>query len=203
MTYVDNLDELIIALDLDQRRPLLLGIDGRPCSGKSTLADMLAEKLDADSIFLDDFFIPQQDWPKDIKPAFPFPYFHNEQFVNSIKDLSQGQVFSYSPFDWSSKKLSSTRSVDPKKPIIVEGVSVLREELSSCYFKKIFVISDRSSELEAISKREGKALALWFDLYLPSVDIYWQTKPWKRADILYAGRGVKDKNQIDMKIQIG
>ncbi len=68
--------------------------------------------------------------------------------------------------------------------------SILREELSSCYFKKIFVISDQSSELEAIAKREGSVTNLWRNLYLPSVEIYWQKKPWERADILYAGRGL-------------
>lgn len=70
MEYIDNFEELLTQLSLTRARPLLIGIDGRPCSGKSTLADKLVEEIKADAMFLDDFFIPQTEWPQDIKPAF-------------------------------------------------------------------------------------------------------------------------------------
>jgi hypothetical protein len=116
--------------------------------------------------------------------------------------LSQGQVFRYRAFDWVIKGLGDMRTVDPMKNIIiVEGVSVLCEQLVSCFYRKIFVVSDRTNEFDAIAERENQeGLMHWKQLYLPSVELYWQTRPWERADILYAGRGMDSKEQIEQVI---
>lgn len=197
MDHVDNFEELMTCLSLTQKRPLLIGIDGRPCSGKSTLADKLVDEIGADAIFLDDFFIPQAEWPKDIKPAFPFPFFLYQEFVQGVMVLSHGQIFRYGAFDWVTKGLGDERVIDPTNIIIVEGVSVLCKQLVSCFDYKIFVVSDRTNEFDAIAERENQeGLINWKQLYLPSVELYWKTKPWERADFLYAGRGVSEKSFI-------
>lgn len=190
MIRIDNMDELLERLEITQNRPLLIGIDGRPCSGKSTLADSLKEKLNAEVLFLDDFFISQSEWPNNISPTFPFPYFRYTEFLQGVLRLAKEKTFEYQPYDWETNKLGKIRIVHPKNIIIVEGVSVLCEHLAPCYHKKIFVMSNESSELEAISQRENNNIKAWNELYLPSVDIYWRTKPWERADILYSGRGL-------------
>ena len=61
MIRLDNFDALLTSLELTEHRPLLIGIDGRPCSGKSTLTDLLIKELQAEGLFLDDFFIPQTE----------------------------------------------------------------------------------------------------------------------------------------------
>lgn len=190
MIKIDNFNELLASLELTDNRPLLIGIDGRPCSGKSTLADMLIEELFAEGLFLDDFFIPQEEWPNPISPAFPFPYFRYKEFLQGVCELAKGMLFEYQPYDWHANKLGETRIIDPKNIIIVEGVSVLCKQLVPCFHKKILVVSNKSNEFEAIGQREKNNIKIWNELYLPSVDIYWQTNPHERADILYAGRGL-------------
>lgn len=198
MIYLDSVNDLLVNLHIGNKRPFLIAIDGRPCSGKSTLADQLIESLNAEAIFLDDFFIPPQSWPVDIKPAFPFPYFRNDEFILGIKTLAHGEIFEYRVFDWTTQRIEQKKIVDPKNIIIVEGVSVLSEQLYRNFQKKIFVVSDKDSEFEAISQRENrKNLETWKSLYLPSVDIYWQTKPWEHADILFAGRGINSAEEIN------
>ena len=81
---IDSLNELVTYLK-PQKMPWLIGIDGRPCSGKSTLTDQLIDALNAEAMFLDDFFIPQEHWPKNIKPGYPFPYFRFDEFVRGVK----------------------------------------------------------------------------------------------------------------------
>ena len=39
MVSLDNINDLLENLKITNKRPLLIGIDGRPCSGKSALAD--------------------------------------------------------------------------------------------------------------------------------------------------------------------
>jgi ABC-type hemin transport system ATPase subunit len=41
MVILNNYEDLIVKLDLTNQRSLLIGIDGRPCAGKSTLAGKL------------------------------------------------------------------------------------------------------------------------------------------------------------------
>ncbi len=189
--FITNFQSLLNELlPLPKQRPLLIAIDGRPCSGKTTLTMKLAEALDAQAIYLDEFFIPQEQWPKNAKPAFPFFYFRYNEFIGGIKTLAQGKPFHYFAYDWEQNCLSSKPTdVVPDKIVLVEGVSTLNPELVNLYFKKIWVVSDPKTELEAIALREGeKHMDLWKKYYIPSVDIYCLSKPWERADILYAGR---------------
>ncbi len=190
---INSFQSLLNELEpLAQYRPLLIGIDGRPCAGKTTLTMELADALNAQTIYLDEFFIPQKLWPKDAKPAFPFFYFRYNEFLEGVKTLAQGRPFHYFSHDWDKNGLSAEPTIiTPDKVIIVEGVSALNPELVDLYFKKIWVASDRKNERAAVITRDGeKNILLWQKFYIPSIDLYCLSKPWERADILYAGRGV-------------
>jgi uridine kinase len=190
---ITNFQSLLNELEpLPQHRPLIIGIDGRPCAGKSTLTIKLAEALNAQIIYLDEFFIPQKLWPKDAKPAFPFFYFRYSEFLEGVKALAQGKTFRYFSHDWDNNDLSAEPTIiTPDKVIIVEGVSALNPELVPVYFKKIWVASNLKNERSAVIIRDGeKNIDLWQRYYIPSIDIYCLSKPSERADIIYAGRGV-------------
>lgn len=189
---VNTLKSLLSALlPFPHKRPLLIALDGRPCSGKTTLARELEKVLDAQVLYLDEFFIPPSQWPQNKTPRFPFFYFRYEEFVKGITLLAAGRPFSYFKYDPEIAGLSSELTViNPDKIILVEGVSTLNPELVDLYFKKIWIISDLKTEFDAIVEREGeKHIDLWKNYYLPSIDVYCSSKPWLRADILYAGRG--------------
>lgn len=202
LLYTNNFHQLMEALScLPNKKLILIGIDGRPGSGKTTVAMQLEEALHAESIYLDEFFIPQKQWPKDAKPQFPFFYFRYQEFIDGVKALAAGKPFIYFPagkpfiyfpYDWENDGLSKqAKVIKPEGIIVVEGVSVLNSELALLYDKKIWVDSDRNSEFAAITQRENeKNLDLWKNIYLPSVDLYCLQRPWERVDIIYAGRGI-------------
>ncbi|GMU19841.1 MAG: hypothetical protein AMXMBFR12_10320 [Candidatus Babeliales bacterium] len=202
--YIDNLSTLLQALSTVQKKqPLLIGIDGRPGSGKTTVAIKLEEALHAQAIYLDEFFIPQEQWPKDAKPQFPFFYFRYQEFVEGVKALASGKPFSYFTYDWETNGLSKqVKVINPEGIIIVEGVSALNAELAPLYDKRIWVASDHTSEFAAIASRENeKNLDLWKNIYLPSVEIYCKQKPWQQADIIYAGRGIESQEQLEKALK--
>ena len=189
--HVRSYPELIILLShLPSKKPMLIGIDGRPGSGKTTLVVQLEQTLKAQTIYLDEFFIPQRAWPQDQSPRFPFFYFRYEEFVNGIKALANGKPFTYHAYDGQTDSPSATSiTIQPKGIIIVEGVSALNAELAPLYHTKIWVESDRTTELAALKKRElAKNWDIWHNVYLPSIEIYCMQKPWERADIIYQGR---------------
>lgn len=188
-----NIDQLIQSLSSLSLRPFaLVGIDGRPGSGKTILITQLEQSLTFKTIYIDEFFIPQREWPHNQSPRFPFFYFKYEELINGIKALVAGKTFTYHPYDWQTDTPSITpTTIEPKGLIIVEGTSALNAELASLYHKKIWVESDRTSELAALQKREnGNNWDVWQNIYLPSVEIYCLQKPWERADIIYEGRGI-------------
>lgn len=198
--FINTIDSLVEHINhkIINQRSFLIGIDGRPGSGKTTLAMELEKKFNAQTMYLDEFFIPQRLWPQDQTPRFPFFYFRYKEFLDGIKALAAGKLFSYYAYDFQSDDLSKERTaIKPEGIIIVEGVSALNAEIINLYDIKIWVATDVQSENAALIQREsGKNLELWQKIYLPSVDIYIQSEPWKRADIIYAGRGVTSKKDL-------
>jgi hypothetical protein len=173
----------------------MIAIDGRPCAGKSDLAKKMECALGAQCVYLDEFVLPQSRWPRDITPSFPFPYMRYAEFVEGIQTLAQGAAFSYFPFDWESGELSKkARVIESSGVILVEGVSTLNPVLLKCFDKAIFVVGEPQTEITALALREGGSLPpAWTELYLPSVDIYFRTRPWERAEMILAGRGVSSQ----------
>src|SRR5262245_24052668 len=118
----------------------LLAVDGLPCSGKSTLVERLRERIRIESLQLDEFVLPEKDWPGRMKPAFPFEYIRYDEFLKSVEALASTGECSFRPFDWNSLSISDKmRTVTVKKPVVVEGVSALNPALHSCYTIGIFV----------------------------------------------------------------
>jgi hypothetical protein len=172
--------------------PSLLAIDGLPCSGKSTLAEMLRATLGATCIALDEFVLPKRDWPWDISPAFPFAYIRYGEFVSAIRSLAARGECSFTPFDWNTRDLAGARRiVTIESPVIVEGVSSLNPALRDLFDVGVFVDSDRATTLQAaLDRGVGLWEREWRELFLPSVDLYMGTNPRSRADLLVSGRGV-------------
>ena len=173
-------------------QPPLIAIDGLPCSGKSTAAKRLVQQLGLECVYLDEFVIPEQDWPSKDNPAFPFEYIRYNEFLDTVRALSSTGQCSYYPFDWTTYSISpNKRSVRMASPVIIEGVSSLNVHVCHLYGLKIFVESDRKTILEAAIRRgHGKWDKEWRELFMPSADLYMRTDPERRADLIIPGRGM-------------
>lgn len=170
--------------------PCLIGIDGLPCSGKTTLVAAIEQARDVDCIYLDEFVLPESDWPSHDRPAFPFEYIRYAEFIAAVQTLAATGTCRFAPYDWASGSASAVeRIVTLDKPVIVEGVSALVDDLAGLYDLRIFVDSDRASVLPvALARGAGKWAEEWAELFLPSADLYMQTDPAGRADIIVPGR---------------
>jgi uridine kinase len=172
--------------------PPLIAIDGLPCSGKSTLADTLETAHGLGYLGLDEFVLPEREWPSR-RPAFPFVHVRYQEFMDAVRTLAATGRCDYAPFDWDTYEVSPQRkTVCHDKPVVVEGVSTLHPELTPLYGLRIFVDSDRASTFAAAMARDnGVWRDAWRELFLPSVDIYMQSRPERRADVIVPGRGAR------------
>ncbi|RYE53389.1 MAG: hypothetical protein EOP20_13470, partial [Hyphomicrobiales bacterium] len=169
----------------------LVGVDGLPVSGKSTLADRLVKEFGAEIIYLDDFVLPQDEWQNSTQPGFPFPYIRHEAFFAAVETLVATGACRYQLYDWESGALGPWKEVRlGEKLVVVEGVSALAERLAPRYDLKIWVDSDPTTTLSAsLARGVGAWERQWRELFMPSVEAYLQTRPKDRADIILAGRG--------------
>ena len=170
----------------------LVGIDGLPVSGKSTLADRLIAEFGAQVIYLDDFVLPPDEWPAPIRPDFPFPYIRHEAFFSAVEALALHGRCLYQLYDWHSGALGPWKEVRlGQNLVVIEGVSALSARLVPLYDLRVWVESDASTALTAsLARGVGGWESQWRDLFMPSVEIYLQTVPKERADLIVAGRGV-------------
>jgi uridine kinase len=185
------MDELVALAGAQTRG--LIAIDGLPASGKTTLATRLTMQYRLESICLDDFLLPQSQWPSQTQPAFPFEFARYGEFMSAVRTLATTGQCSYLPFDWALLRISDRpRTVRADRPVLIEGVSALHPDLCGLYTLKIFVDSDRSTTHQAAKLR---GLGLWIEpwerLFLPSSDIYMKSNPVERADVVVPGRGVE------------
>jgi uridine kinase len=172
--------------------PPLIGIDGLPVSGKSTLAERLVSELGLECIYLDDFVLPEAEWRGTAAPAFPFEYIRYEEFLHSVRELAATGTCRYRAYDWASGAVSTTeREVTLRLPVVIEGVSALNPDIADLYGLKIFVESNATSTLQAsLDRGVGGWEREWRELFMPSVELYMKTDPRGRADLLAAGRGI-------------
>jgi uridine kinase len=176
-----------LALPLE---PPLIAIDGLPCAGKSTLVERIQAAHGFECLSLDDFVRPERDWSSRT-PAFPFDYIRYDEFTEAVGSLATKGRCSYAPFDWEAFSIShQMRHLTLARAVIVDGVSSLNPVLCSLYGLRVFVESDRATVLEACRQRGfGPWEAAWRELFLPSADLYMETRPQLRADLIVAGRG--------------
>lgn len=187
-----TVEEVIALVSRPLSRPIV-AIDGLPCSGKTTLAARLVEELNFDGLGVDEFLLPEEQWPIRCRPAFPFPYIRYDEFLTAVMELSRSGRCKFYPFDWETLAIATKpREVSlVEGPVVVEGISALVPLLTPLYGAKVFIESDRNSVLDVAKSR---ALGLWArewnELFIPSADLYMQSHPELRADYIVAGRGV-------------
>lgn len=170
----------------------LIGIDGLPVSGKSTLADRLESALGARIVYLDDFVRPEAEWRGSARPAFPFPYIRYDEFIAAVTTLAGGRMARYRRYDWAAGRLADDwTEIAPDGLVVIEGVSALHPALAPLYDLRLWVESDAATTLEAsLARGVGDWEREWRDLFMPSVELYLGSRPRLRADHVVTGRGV-------------
>ena len=121
-------------------RPLIIAIDGRAASGKSTLAEQLSELLGADVIHMDDFFLPPELRSEE-RLAEPGGNVHYERFCEDVLPyLKSPELFSYRIFDCSRMDYNGESTVRNTPIRIVEGSYSHHPKFGT--YADLFVFSD-------------------------------------------------------------
>lgn len=154
-------------------KPLVIALDGRCASGKTTAAQVLAQKLQASVIHMDDFFLPVELRTEE-RLSVPGGNVHYERFREEVLGRLSGRGdFSYRSFDCSKMELGEERLVKGADLYIVEGAYSTYPALGNYMQLKIFSDVEREVQLQRIRERGGEgALKAFKERWIPLEEAY-------------------------------
>ncbi|MBN2667729.1 MAG: uridine kinase [Bacteroidales bacterium] len=141
---------------------IVIGIAGGSGSGKTTVVRKIIESLPPDSVailsqdsyYKDNSHIPMEERKKinfDHPDAIEF-----ELLAKHIKQLKKNQAVEEPTYSYiTCERLEESRTVSPKKVIIVEGILILSQKILRDKFDiKVFVSADNDDRLSRIIQRD-------------------------------------------------
>ena len=166
-TIKAKIDELLAQKDM-----VIVAIDGKCTSGKTTMASKLAQIYDCNVFHMDDFFLrPEQRTRSrfaEIGGNVDYERFQEEVLL----PLKSGKAFSYRPFDCSSFTLAAPVAVAPKKLNIIEGTYSHHPYFGNPYDLKILLTVDEETQRQRILKRPPFLHKRFFEEWIPMEDLY-------------------------------
>ena len=159
---------------LDGRNsPLLIAIDGRCASGKTTLASHLHRMFPDSIVFhMDDFFLPPSMRTEERLSA-PGGNVHYERFSEEIlKQLPNNAPFSYNKYSCITDSFTAVQAY-PATLNIIEGAYSMHPSLVDFYDIKIFLDISPSLQQSRLIRREGEdGFIVFKDIWIPLEEKY-------------------------------
>lgn len=190
-----NLEEAIkqIAEMMKKKnRPILVALDGRSGTGKSTMAKMIATQLGGVEIVSDDFWIGGSDQEWDARSpgqradlAINWRRLRNEVLV----PLLANKHAAWHPYDWKGKRELASHYIekDPSPLIVLDGAYSTRPELVDIIDLAILVeVPSDVVRRKRLIDREGETyMENWHRRWDPAEDFYFsKIRPRESFDIV-------------------
>jgi uridine kinase len=137
----------------------LIALDGRSGSGKTWLAGLLAARLDAPLIHMDDLY---PGWDGLLKSA--------EALADwVVGPLASGRPARWRRYDWDLMRYAEWHVTAPAPVIVIEGCGAVRARLSAGYAARVWVEAPAAARRRRLRARPDWALyqphvARWADL---------------------------------------
>lgn len=135
---------------------LIVALDGRCASGKTTLAAYLKESMECNIIPMDHFFLqPHMRTPQRLsQPGGNVDY--ERFFTEILLPLKTGEKFTYQPYNCKKQSLDSAIEVVPAAITIIEGSYSCHPYLRNSYDLKVFLSTPADEQKRRITERNGE-----------------------------------------------
>lgn len=151
---------------------LIIAVDG-PCgSGKTTFADALSKEFECNIIHVDNFFLqPHQRTQERLNT--PGGNLDRERLAKEVlTPLKNSETFSYRPYDCKIGELAEEIKITPMKLNIIEGSYSCHPELCDFYDLRIFIETEKSTQLERLKNRNKKFFNRFLTEWIPLEELY-------------------------------
>jgi uridine kinase len=157
--------------------PSVIAIDGRSASGKTTFANRLSSELNAPVLHSDDLA-----WHHSFFDWWPLML---EQIIVPFR---AGRAIDWKPEAWIEKNREGSIVVPQSSILILEGVSVTRQELSEHVDLPIWIETDPNTAETRGLERDGlDGRDFWFEWQASEKPFLEADRPWTRAKLIVDG----------------
>lgn len=160
---------------MQSKELVIVAIDGKCGSGKTTLANKIGNLYDCNIFHIDDFFLrPELRTKERLKEVGG-----NVDYIRFKKEVINGLLskseFKYQIYDCKTMSLTEYISIKPKKLNIVEGSYSMHPTLIENYHLKIFLDIGPQTQSMRILKRNGPDMYERFvNEWIPKENQYFQ-----------------------------
>ncbi|MBQ8862830.1 MAG: hypothetical protein IJ021_08860 [Clostridia bacterium] len=143
----------LIESEMQKRERTVLAIDGAAASGKSTLAAFLAEKYGAETVHMDDFFLPHERKTPARLAEFDGNIDRERFAAEVLPYIREAKPFSYGKYDCSAGAVLSRIELGTSRLAVVEGVYSLSPCFERFYDIKIMLTISKEEQLARLEER--------------------------------------------------
>lgn len=173
------------ALAAAQDAPVLLGIDGRCGSGKTTLANWLAQQLRCPVLHTDDFYLPLsarcENWQQ--QPGANMDFYRLRQEV--LQPLLCAQPAQYRAYSCAAGAFLPPVPLPGAPLTILEGSYSLHPALQTEFAVRVFVTCPPDVQAARLQAREGARYTQFVQRWIPLEEGYFAAHdPAARCDFV-------------------
>lgn len=173
------------ALAAAQDAPVLLGIDGRCGSGKTTLANWLAQQLHCPVLHTDDFYLPLsarcENWQQ--QPGANMDFYRLRQEV--LQPLLCAQPAQYRAYSCAAGAFLPPTPLPSAPLTILEGSYSLHPALQTEFAVRVFVTCPPDVQAARLQAREGARYTQFVQRWIPLEEGYFAAHdPAARCDFV-------------------
>lgn len=153
--------------------PLVVAVDGRCASGKTTFAALCARYIEDCGVFhMDDFFLPGEKRTLQRLSQPGGNVDHERALTELFAPLSRGEGVTFSRFDCASGSPEPPKTFPPRRLAIVEGCYSHHPALAPYSGLKLFLTCDPQVQLARLSARAPEKLEDFRTRWIPLEEAY-------------------------------
>lgn len=154
--------------------PIIIGIDGRCGSGKTSLAGLISQVFSCSVLHMDDYYLPLDRRPANWRELpggnIDFLRFREE----ALLPAASGETVLYRPYHCGTNAFRETEELLPGRLFVVEGSYSHHPLLAAQYSRKIFLTCGRAEQRERLKKREGSHFHAFEEQWIPMEENYFR-----------------------------
>ncbi|WP_099468518.1 uridine kinase family protein [Konateibacter massiliensis] len=155
---------------------LLIAIDGKCASGKTTLGYYLQELYGCNLFHLDDFFLQEHQRTKERFLEIGGNVDYERFRAEVVEPVLSGETVSYKPYDCMTKQFKQETLIFKSRLNIMEGSYSMHPYFKNPYDINIFLNIDDEEQIANIRERNGEEkLKRFIEEWIPKENIYFQT----------------------------
>lgn len=169
---VDAIGKLV--QDTEKKR-IIVALDGRCASGKSTLGFYLRDLFDANLFHMDDFFLQEHQRTEE-RLAEVGGNVDYERFAEEVLEpVLAGKAVNYRRFDCKNMTIREGVEIPYKRVSIIEGSYSMNPYFGDIYDLKVFTDIGEREQLENIKARNGEEKRVVFmERWIPKEEAYFK-----------------------------